>query len=87
MGANVAYSNKILIWKATDGPYSVDDLPEEDLDEGHDFYYQWWVNVMVSDPMDQELWGETDLWFHSLDEAYKFMKNVNYSPKPLEVEL
>lgn len=80
-------TTKLLVWKATHGPFSIEDLDEEEIDPNHDYYFQYWVDVMVSDPKDSEAWGELDLWFHTLDEAYKFMNSVNYSVKPYELEM
>lgn len=80
-------TGKILAWKVSEGPYSVEDLPDDEIMPDHDYYYQWWVEVMVSDPTDDDAWGDVDIWFHTLDEAYKFKHEVNRSPHPVEMEV
>lgn len=72
--------NSVFIWKAG-GPYSVEDLPEEEeYPEG----FSHWLVCLVTEGINIEPSYE-ELWFHSFDDAYALKNKVDMSMEPLEV--
>lgn len=75
--------DSLVVWKVMGGPFSVDDLPEDEQ-PGHPAFQSWLV-LMVAPEDCPEDWFDYELWFESFDHAYQYKMHVDKSmePKPL----
>lgn len=74
---------KVLIWGVMDGPYSLDDFLEEDLDymdieDG----YEWMLVCKIEEGGKV---GLANFWYPSLDEALSVKYYFDTNIEPLEV--
>jgi hypothetical protein len=76
--------SKILIWGIVDGPYSIDDFPEEeleylDIEEG----YEW---MLVCKNEEDGAIGLANWWYPSLDDALQVKYYFDNNIEPLELQ-
>jgi hypothetical protein len=76
--------SKILIWGIVDGPYSIDDFPEEeleylDIEEG----YEW---MLVCKIEEDGAIGLANFWYPSLDDALQVKYYFDNNIEPLELQ-
>ena len=75
---------KTLIWGVLDGPISIDDFPEEDLEymdieEG----YEW---MLVCKIEEDGAIGLANFWYQTLDEALQVKYYFDSNIEPLEIK-
>lgn len=76
--------NKTLIWGVVDGPYSIDDFPEEELDHmGIEDGYEWMLVCKIEE--DGQV-GTANFWYPSLEEANAVKWYFDSNIEPLEVK-
>lgn len=83
VSATEAIDKGTLIWGVMDGPYSLEDFPEEDLDymdieDG----YEW---MLVCKIEEGGKIGLANFWYPSLDEALSVKYYFDTNIEPLEV--
>ena len=69
----------LKIWGITEGPISVEDLPEDEYvpeDSGYFLVCKTEINGEIE---------EANFWFEEFDDAYAWVKHFNKNIEPLEV--
>ena len=80
----VSTQSKTLIWGVVDGPYSIDDFPEEELyDMGIEEGYEW---MLVCKVEENGQVGTANFWYPTLDEANAVKWYFDSNIEPLEVK-
>jgi hypothetical protein len=75
---------KTLIWGVMDGPYNVEDFPEEDLDYmGIEEGYEW---MLVCKIEEAGAVGLANFWYQTLDEALAVKYYFDSNIEPLEID-
>ena len=75
--------SRTLIWGVVDGPYSIDDFPEEELyDMGIEDGYEWMLVCKIEE--DGEI-GLANFWYPTLDEANAVKWYFDSNIEPLEI--
>jgi hypothetical protein len=75
---------KTLIWGVMDGPYSVEDFPEEDLEYmGIEDGYEW---MLVCKIEEDGAVGLANFWYQTLDEALAVKYYFDSNIEPLEID-
>lgn len=72
-----------LIWRVADGPYSYEDLPEEDQPE--DPSLQCFLVLMMTPKGNHKDYIYYELWFDSFDGAYRFKNKVDTCMEPVMI--
>ena len=80
-------SDPLLAWQVVAGPFSLDDLPPEELEGIPEDAWEFWVELMVSYKSEPDYWDVAPMYFSTLDECYMFKNRVDYSMGPLELSL
>lgn len=76
-------TDKTLIWGVMDGPYGLDDFPEEELDYmGIEDGYEW---MLVCKIEENGKIGLANFWYPSLDEALSVKYYFDTNIEPLEI--
>ena len=76
--------NKTLIWGVVDGPYSVEDFPEEELSYmGIEDGYEWMLVCKIEEGGKV---GLANFWYPTLDEANAIKWYFESNIEPLEVK-
>jgi len=76
--------NKTLIWGVVDGPYSVEDFPEEELYYmGIEDGYEWMLVCKIEEGGKV---GLANFWYPTLDEANAIKWYFESNIEPLEVK-
>lgn len=73
-----------LIWGITEGPFSRDDFPEEELEDMG--IPDTWQFMMVAKCEEHGKMGHVNLWYETLDEALKVKYYFDNNIEPLELE-
>ena len=77
-------STKTLIWGVMDGPCSVEDFPEEDLEYmGIEDGYEW---MLVCKIEEDGAVGLANFWYQTLDEALAVKYYFDSNIEPLEID-
>jgi len=77
-------NSKTLIWGVMDGPYHVDDFPEEDLDYmGIEYGYEWMIVCKIEE---NGAIGLANFWYQTLDEALSVKYYFDSNIEPLELD-
>jgi hypothetical protein len=75
---------KTLIWDVMDGPYHVDDFPEDDLQYmGIDDDYEWMIVCKIEE---NGKIGLANFWYQTLDEALQIKYYFDSNIEPLEID-
>jgi len=75
---------KTLIWGIMDGPYHVDDFPEEELEYmGIEDGYEWMLVCKIEENGQISL---ANFWYPSLNEALSVKYYFDNNIEPLEIE-
>ena len=75
---------KTLIWGVMDGPYNIEDFPEEDLDfMGIEYGYEW---MLVCKIEEDGAIGLANFWYQTLDEALQVKYYFDSNIEPLELD-
>jgi hypothetical protein len=75
---------KTLIWDVMDGPYHVDDFPEDDLQYmGIDDDYEWMIVCKIEE---NGKIGLANFWYQTLDEALQIKYYFDNNIEPLEID-
>jgi len=75
--------SKTLIWGVMDGPYGLDDFPEEELEYmGIEDGYEWMLVCKIEESGEV---GLANFWYHSLDEALQVKYYFDNNIEPLEI--
>ena len=75
---------KTLIWGVMDGPYHIDDFPEDDLDYmGIEDDYEWMIVCKIEE--DGKI-GLANFWYQTLDEALQVKYYFDSNIEPLEID-
>ena len=79
-----ATKSKTLIWDVMDGPYHIDDFPEEDLDYmGIEDDYEWMIVCKIEE---NGKIGLANFWYKTLDEALSIKYYFDSNIEPLEID-
>ena len=74
---------KTLIWGVMDGPYGIEDFPEEDLEYmGIEEGYEW---MLVCKVEEAGKIGLANFWYRTLDEALSVKYYFDTNIEPLEI--
>jgi hypothetical protein len=77
-------STKTLIWGVMDGPYNIEDFPEEDIDYmGIEEGYEW---MLVCKIEENGAIGLANFWYQTLDEALAVKYYFDSNIEPLEID-
>ena len=75
---------KTLIWGVMDGPYNIEDFPEDDLDfMGIEEGYEW---MLVCKIEEDGAIGLANFWYQTLDEALSVKHYFDSNIEPLELD-
>jgi hypothetical protein len=75
---------KTLIWDVMDGPYHVDDFPEDDLQYmGIEDDYEWMIVCKIEE---NGKMGLANFWYQTLDEALQIKYYFDNNIEPLEID-
>ena len=75
--------SKTLIWGVMDGPYGIEDFPEEDLEYmGIEDGYEW---MLVCKIEESGKIGLANFWYPTLDEALSVKYYFDTNIEPLEI--
>lgn len=75
---------KTLIWGVMDGPYHIDDFPEDDLDYMNiEHGYEWMIVCKIEG--DGKI-GLANFWYQTLDEALQVKYYFDSNIEPLEID-
>ena len=75
---------KTLIWGVMDGPYNIEDFPEDDLDYmGLEEGYEWMIVCKIEE--DGKI-GLANFWYQTLDEALSVKYYFDSNIEPLELD-
>lgn len=76
--------SKTLIWGVIDGPYSVEDFPQDELEYmGIEDGYEWMMVCKIEE--DGEI-GLANFWYATLDEALQVKYYFDTNIEPLEIQ-
>jgi len=76
--------SKTLIWGVVDGPYSVEDFPQDELEYmGIEDGYEWMMVCKIEE--DGEI-GLANFWYATLDEALQVKYYFDTNIEPLEIQ-
>jgi len=76
--------SKTLIWGVMDGPYNIEDFPEDDLDYmGIEEGYEWMIVCKIEE--DGKI-GLANFWYQTLDEALSVKYYFDSNIEPLELD-
>jgi hypothetical protein len=73
----------ILVWNVLEGPILAEDMPEEERPD-HPSYVAYLV-LGVTTKARPTIMFEYELWFSSLDEAYKYKRKVDMCMEPKSI--
>jgi hypothetical protein len=74
---------EVKIWGVTEGPISIDEVSEEDLEmapEGSKYF------MVCKTEIDGEI-NEDNFWFEDFDDAYEWKKHFVSSIEPIVVDM
>lgn len=75
---------KTLIWGVMDGPYNIEDFPEEDIEYmGIEDGYEWMLVCKIEE--DGKI-GLANFWYKTLDEALQIKYYFDSNIEPLELD-
>ena len=75
---------KTLIWDVMDGPYHVDDFPEDDLQYmGIEDDYEWMIVCKIEE---NGKIGLANFWYQTFDEALQIKYYFDNNIEPLEID-
>ena len=70
----------IKIWGITEGPYSIDEMPDnEEYPEGSEYF------VVCKVEIDGKI-EEVNFWFDEMDDIYEWKKYFSQNIEPLEID-
>ena len=70
----------VKIWGITEGPYSVDEMPDnEEYPEGSEYF------VVCKVELDGKI-EEVNFWFEDLAQIHEWQKHFRTSIEPLEID-
>jgi hypothetical protein len=75
--------NSYLIWNVSEGPIHVEDMPPEEQPNHPDM--QFFLVVMMSHKDTPRDFFYDELWFDSLDGAYRFKNKVDTRMEPTTI--
>ena len=76
--------SKTLIWGVMDGPYNIEDFPEEDIEYmGIEDGYEW---MLVCKIEEDGAIGLANFWYQTLDEALSVKYYFDSNIEPLEIQ-
>ena len=82
-GSTTESESKTLIWGVMDGPYGIEDFPEEDLEYmGIEDGYEW---MLVCKIEENGKIGLANFWYPTLDEALSVKYYFDTNIEPLEI--
>ena len=73
----------ILVWNVLEGPINAEDMPYDEQPD-HPEYVSHLI-LVVSDKAKPLEMFEYELWFGSLDEAYKYKRKVDMCMEPKSI--
>ena len=77
-------ASKTLIWGVMDGPYNIEDFPEEDIEYmGIEDGYEW---MLVCKIEEDGAIGLANFWYQTLDEALSVKYYFDINIEPLEIQ-
>jgi hypothetical protein len=77
-------TSKTLIWGVMDGPYNIEDFPEDDLEYmGIEEGYEW---MLVCKIEENGAIGLANFWYQTLDEALSVKYYFDSNIEPLELD-
>jgi hypothetical protein len=79
-----ATNNKTLIWGVMDGPYHIEDFPDDDIEYmGIEDGYEWMVVCKIEEGGKI---GLANFWYKTLDEALSVKYYFDSNIEPLEID-